>query len=201
MNKILLTCLLLLCCSPAYADIYKYMDPDGKFYITDHQLNAPYRLISKPKEYRPHNPRTIKPFNSAAYKKNIKKYMPHIKFASIKYNIDHNLIHAIVDTESSFNPKAYSKAGAVGLMQLMPKTAKSLGVKNSWNPSQNILGGTFYFRQLLDKFNQNIRLSLAAYNAGAGAVKRAGNIVPNYPETQRYVRKVIQRYDELKQAS
>lgn len=184
---------LLLIATPASAEIYKYLDPKGQLHVTDKKLEEPYRLISVVR-FGSQQSSSYVPNNVA---ENTRLYLPHIKSAARKYRIDPALLHAIVDTESSFNPQARSKAGALGLMQLMPETAQRLGVKNSLDPEENIQAGAFYFRQLLDKFNQNIRLSLAAYNAGEGAVRRAGAI-PEFPETQRYVKKVLQKYNELK---
>jgi len=179
-----------------HADIYKYVDPKGKLIITDKQLGQPYRLL---KRFNSQTQALRKINNpSAAYQRKVRQYIPHIRRAARKHQLDPDLIHAIIDTESAFNPKAISRTGAIGLMQLMPRTAKSLGVRNSWIPRQNIYGGSKYFRQLLDIFNQDIKLSLAAYNAGPSAVKRAGYAIPNYPETQRYVKKVLKRYRELK---
>ncbi len=183
----------------AHADIYKYLDAAGKLYITDQKLGQPYRLIGT-FDFQSKQQLWDNRFNSKTYRNNINLFLPHIKKAAKEHNLDPALLHAIVDTESSFNPKAQSKRGAIGLMQLMPETARSLGVKDSWNPAENIHGGALYFRQLLNKFNQDIKLSLAAYNAGEGAVKRAGSVIPNYPETQNYVKKVIRKYSKLKES-
>ncbi|MFV0436734.1 MAG: lytic transglycosylase domain-containing protein [Desulfopila sp.] len=117
----------------------------------------------------------------------------YISFAGIRYNIDPMLLKAVIRAESGFDVNAVSNKGALGLMQLMPGTARELSVSNPLNPWENIDGGARYLRQMLDTFNDNVRLSLAAYNAGPGAVKRAGGI-PSYPETQNYVKTVLKHY-------
>ena len=181
------------------ADIYTYHNEDGQLYFTDKRMGDSYKLISI---YRPQLTRqSTADYSVKKYKSNQKKFLPHIRYAATQHRLDYKLLQAIIDTESAFNPQAYSKAGAVGLMQLMPSTAKELHVQNSWNPVQNIQGGAKYFRQMLNTFGQDIELSLAAYNAGPNAVKRAGNSIPNYPETKRYVEKVMKTYRKLKTSS
>ena len=122
-----------------------------------------------------------------------------IQTFSEKYDVDGDFIKAIIKQESGFNTKATSKKGAMGLMQLMPKTAESLGVLDAYNPSENIEGGVKYLKGLLEKYDNNKELALAAYNAGPGAVKKYGGIPP-YKETQNYVNAIMGTYNKVKEA-
>jgi soluble lytic murein transglycosylase-like protein len=118
-----------------------------------------------------------------------KKYDGFIKNVAAKYGVEAPLIHSIILAESNYNEFAISSKGAVGLMQLMPETARDYGVKNLYNPTENIEGGVRYLKHLMDYYNRDLELSLAAYNAGPEAVAKYGG-VPPYPETKRYIQKV-----------
>jgi soluble lytic murein transglycosylase-like protein len=125
------------------------------------------------------------------------KYENLIDSSAKKYNVDPDLIKAVIEQESNFNSSVTSSAGAEGLMQLMPQTASTLGVTNAYDPSQNIDGGTKYLKQLLNEF-KDVKLAIAAYNAGPNNVKKY-NGVPPYGETVNYVSKVVSNYNEYKQ--
>ena len=122
-----------------------------------------------------------------------------IQEASDRYEVEPELIHAIIMAESSYNPKAVSRKGARGLMQLMPSTAKALGVKDSFNPEHNIDGGVRYFRQLLDRFGGDVKMALAAYNAGIRKVREYKG-VPPFESTRYYINRVFSYYNRYKDA-
>jgi len=126
-----------------------------------------------------------------AAKLNHRPYASIIKEKSRKYGVRVELVHAVIQAESSYNPRAVSHAGAVGLMQLMPATAKRFGVSDSKNPRQNIDGGVRYLKFLLNYFDNNLKLAVAGYNAGENAVIKHGRKIPPYKETRRYVTKVM----------
>ncbi len=129
---------------------------------------------------------------------NRQQYSPYINNIARQHGLDPALMHAVISAESSYNPRAVSPAGARGLMQLMPATARRFGVTNSFDPIQNMTGGAKYLRWLLKHFDGNVDLALAGYNAGEGAVKKHGGIPP-YRETQTYVRRVRQFYNHFRQ--
>lgn len=171
----------------ASADIYKYTAPDGRVYYTDQPEHRYYKRIirTKPRGY-------AKAFTHL--KQNKAKYSGIIAEAASKHHVDEKLLHAVIQTESAYQAEAVSSAGAVGLMQLMPDTAKRYGVANRTDPIENINGGTRYLKDLLEMFNSNLSLAVAAYNAGENAVKKYNNSIPPYPETRNYVRQVLALY-------
>ena len=115
--------------------------------------------------------------------------------------MDADLIHCVIAVESNFNPKAVSRKNARGLMQLMPQTAAQLGVKNIFDPEENVDAGTRYLRDMLARYNNDLTLALAAYNAGPDKVERYGRRVPPYTETRLYVQKISRNYAKIKSAA
>jgi soluble lytic murein transglycosylase-like protein len=165
----------------AYADFYTYEDGEGVVHLTNvpTENNVKYRLILKEKRVL---------FDRRIFV-DMTKYDSLISHAAQKYKMDKALIKAVIKAESNFNHQAVSPKGARGLMQLMPSTAAQLQVEDSFHPEKNIEGGVRYLRYLLHRFNGNLALALAAYNAGEKAVTRHGGIPP-YRETQNYVQRV-----------
>ena len=180
--------------SVAHADIYKYVDKYGHVHLSDRPLHDGYRAIVrtwKGWQLRQNEPRVTG--------KNMARFSELIALVSKRYQLDADLVHAVVRAESAYDPNAVSHAGAVGLMQLMPATARQFGVKNRRDPSQNLQGGSRFLSYLLRRFDNDLSLALAAYNAGEGAVMRYGKRIPPYRETQNYVRKVLTFYRRARQ--
>ncbi|MEW5011557.1 MAG: lytic transglycosylase domain-containing protein [Cycloclasticus sp.] len=188
-----LAALLLLPISMVHADLYKKVDRDGRVYFTDRPAGGGYRLLMRtPKKA------------SLAYKKfkeNRRQLAPLIRRQASRLKVDPALVLAVIHAESFYDKDAVSSAGAVGLMQLMPQTAERFGVTNRNDAAQNIRGGVLYLRYLLELFEFDIKLVLAAYNAGESAVARYGNNIPPYPETQQYVKKVVAFYQQYLSAN
>ena len=172
----------------ADSSIYRYIDPQGRLILTDTPKNGNYiRLVKTNRGWVPQSRYTLNLNNKKALS-------PTIRRAADKHNIPYRLIHAVIRAESAYNPHAVSHAGAQGLMQLMPATAQRFGVRDPFNPTDNINGGSEYLSYLLKLFKGDYKLALAAYNAGEHTVQRYGNRIPPYKETQNYVRKVLTFY-------
>jgi soluble lytic murein transglycosylase-like protein len=175
--------------SPASADIYKYEDAQGVIHLTNVPTESGIKYVLIMREKRILLDRKLGD--------NISKYDDLIVKAAERHKIEPALIKAIIKAESNFNHRAVSPKGARGLMQLMPTTASSLQVQDSFHPENNIEGGVKYLRYLLNYFNGNLPLALAAYNAGENAVIRHRG-VPPYRETQVYIQRVLSYLDKFR---
>jgi len=183
---------------PAVADIYQYTDESGVIHFSNVSGGKNHRRVKtevpRTSDIAP-SPRAKQPSPAPLSSANIPSaYLDIINNACDRHGVDPSLVHAIVKVESDFNPYAMSSKGAMGLMQLMPQTAVELNVKNSFNPMENIDGGVKYLRYLIDRYEGNLSLALAAYNAGETSVKRWGT-VPPFKETQQYVQKILKLYN------
>jgi hypothetical protein len=179
---------LLLSISESSADIYKYEDDEVVLHFTDAPTDRRFKIfmrdIKKDRQLRTQ-------FRLSACIGNPAEFEPIINSCALEYGVDKSLVKAVIHAESGYDPNAISSKGASGLMQLMPKTAKSLNVANTFDPQDNIRGGVRYLRFLLDTFKGDVSLALAAYNAGLSRVAQYGGIPP-FMETRNYVDKVLQ---------
>jgi len=186
---------------PAFAadGIYGYTDRDGVTNLSNVSSDGPYRLVLRnPEAYRL-KPRPEHRLASAAIAAPEPEaanhlYAEEVGEAAKTFGLSPALLHAVIRVESNYNPAAISPKGAVGLMQLMPGTSERFGVSNPLRPQDNIRGGARYLRLLLEMFDQDLKLALAAYNAGEQTVIRYGRRVPPYPETLEYVERVMRHY-------
>jgi soluble lytic murein transglycosylase len=169
-----------------HGDIYRYIDENGVMHFT----NTPTSSTQNFKLFLREKPKIDPRYSS-------KKYDDIIADASQQYGVSFPLLKAIIKAESGFDPRAISQKGAKGLMQIMPENFKPLGIKDPFDPSQNIHAGARYFKQMYDRFQGKLALSLAAYNAGPTAVERYKTIPP-YEETEEYVKRVLKFYYNYK---
>ena len=176
----------------ASAETYKFRAPDGTLHLTNAPTDPRYQRMgfSVPVGF---TSGTAAGWLRVPDNGDPASYIPAIATAAQRYNVPERLVTAVIRAESGFNPRAISRKGARGLMQLMPETASVLGVHNSFDPGQNIDGGVRHLRGLLDRFPYNLAHAIAAYNAGEKAVVAYGGIPP-YPETRDYVTKVLRYY-------
>jgi len=171
--------------SPAHAQIYSWRDADGRLVLA----NSKPQNVDSVQTFAVAEAEGVRTTRNTAVDRSL-AYDDIIVEHSRLHDIRPSLVRAVVQVESGFNPRAYSPKGAMGLMQLMPATAREFGVRNPFNPEENIRGGVAYLRQLLDRYDNNEQLALAAYNAGPGAVDKHGQSIPPYRETRDYVTKV-----------
>ena len=172
-------------CSGAHANVFERKQNGNLVEISQ----PAWRADASPVVERRNGPTANSASNSSQSQNAVRQ---HIQVAATRFGVDRNLVDAVAWQESRYNPRALSTAGAMGVMQLMPGTARQLGVRNPQDVEQNVVGGTAYLRQQLERFGNNVPLALAAYNAGPGAVIKYGGIPP-YRETQDYVRQIMQR--------
>lgn len=192
--------LLGLCVIPAHAQLATYVDGHGNLVFTNPDPPAPQNAPAETRSKLSANRQTTPggPAASVAARVPATEATPGVldrivQRSAEKNHVDPALVRAVISTESNWDASAVSSKGALGLMQLVPGTAKLLGVGNAFDPAQNVDAGTRYLHMLLERYNGNLTKALAAYNAGPGVVDRLGR-VPNYPETRNYVRKVISTY-------
>jgi soluble lytic murein transglycosylase-like protein len=177
----------------AQADVYSFVDANGIVHYSNVPVDPRYQfLLASPRE---------KTQSGQSYDARMlamaDKFDPLIESAATSAAVDPELLRAVIAVESGFNPYALSKAGAAGLMQLMPETARRYGVKDRFDPRQNVHAGARYLKSLIERYDNDIKLALAAYNAGEQAVDRCGRCIPRYRETQAYVPRVWQAYQRL----
>ncbi len=180
--------------APLQAETYIYQEEDGTRWLTDRPMNPDkFKFINK--FGRPTATRSCKGVTSKILERRAQTYMPTVIHLAEKHELDALLIKAVITVESCFDARASSRAGAHGLMQLMPATARQYGVYDRFNPNENLRAGIEHLRELLDYFDNHLPLSLAAYNAGTGNVEKY-NGIPPFKETQGYVKKVLKYYEK-----
>ena len=194
-----LACLLLGLAPSSKADIFAFVDAQGIVHYSNVPSDNRYVLILEgPRPERVAEPAPVLPAPQVNRGGRAADYAGFIDRAARRNALDPALLLAVIAVESAFNPRAVSRAGARGLMQLLPATMRRYGVSDAFDPEQNISGGARHLSGLLRRYENNLELALAAYNAGEAAVERHGRRVPPYPETRAYVPAVLRRYRELR---
>jgi soluble lytic murein transglycosylase-like protein len=177
------------------AEVYSYVDEEGVVHFSNAPTDTRYRKVNRGSGgtgvYRTAPQARARPI-AASSRTTLSQWREHIRQAAEKYRLPEELLLAVMAVESNFDHQALSEKGAMGLMQLMPGTAREMYVSDAWDPAQNIDGGARYLRVLANQYGGDPVQVLAAYNAGPEAVRRAGGAVPNIPETREYVRKVVE---------
>src|ERR1700728_2468157 len=192
-STFLIATLLAASAAAAHSQIYTYVDADGLRHYTDVPDNNRYRLlIMSPQDRTASGDRYDMQLLAKA-----SQYDSIIEHAALSAAVESNLLRAVIVVESGFNSRAVSKRGAVGLMQLMPATASRFGVSNPYDARENVHAGARYLKFLIDRFGHDVRLALAAYNAGEDAVERNGGQIPPFSETMAYVPRVLKIYKML----
>jgi soluble lytic murein transglycosylase-like protein len=190
--------LVLLAPRARGGELYSYVDADGVIHFSNAPSDPRYRRVrtraSGGGVYRSAPPVQGRVRPASGGEGSYERWRAHVRAAAGKYNLPEALLLAVMAVESNFDPAAVSEKGAVGLMQLMPGTARDMFVSDARAPEQNIEGGARYLRILANQYEGDLVRTLAAYNAGPEAVRRAGGAVPNIPETQEYVRRVVSYY-------
>jgi soluble lytic murein transglycosylase-like protein len=185
-QRCVLAAAMLWVAVPAQAQIYSWQDANGNLVLSD---KKPLSGVSQIKSFTVPKADSIRATRYASTDRG-RLYDDVIAEHARRNNVRAELVRAVVQVESAFNPRAISRVGAMGLMQLMPATAREFGVLNAFDPVENIRGGVAYLRQLLDRYSNNEELALAAYNAGPGAVDKHNQTVPPYRETRNYVKQI-----------
>ncbi len=193
---------LLFFSALTWADLYGFVDENGRAHMSTTQIDERYKLFQR-SAAKPNDKKqtvvVVEPRMPKVSQRTIKLYNKQIVKVAKKYGIEPALVHAVILAESQYNADAISRRGAIGLMQLMPATAERYKVADSFDANQNIRGGAQYLRDLIKLFDGDLELAVAAYNAGEGAVIRNGRKIPPYPETVKYVPKVMSYYRKYQQ--
>jgi soluble lytic murein transglycosylase-like protein len=198
---------VLICASliatPVRADVYFFTDERGVVHFTNVPDDPRYKLYMRWRESFRGKKRVVGTTPAVSGKElesRRKRYSPVVDAVAHSYQLESALLHAVISAESAYNPYAVSRKGAMGLMQLMPETAQRYGVSDRQDPMENLRGGAQYLRDLLQLFNDDLSLAVAAYNAGEGAVLQYGNRIPPFPETRTYVSRVLDYYQRYRRS-